>query len=357
MKDVLAPSLYAGLQFRLYRYRFLFVYIVFGVTSLWIEILFMRGLHYFGLPGIVAQASGLTISVLFAYWMNVRFNFKVPIAKRNRALLYFAGISGLSAFLNYVFRTQLFEFGWSYEQARFGVSAVLFSFAYLLHRRYSFADRKQVGVAVYANGVEDIRGIREKIGEFPDFIHVDLIDASFGASDTDVRSYRLETIRAYWPKRKIHVHLMTRHPTRWLAEVLPHADVVIVHHEIDEDLREIFNQIESAGRQGGLALSHDTPIEAAAAMLDRITLLMLLTIERPGHSGQTFQLDALERIAAINTWPDRSRFKICVDGGVNERNIHLLNVELVVSGSSVLKANNPAGQIMRLQTSNNHEAV
>jgi ribulose-phosphate 3-epimerase len=297
------------------------------------------------------------MSVLFAYWTNVRFNFKVPIAKRNRALLYFAGISGLSALLNYAFRAQLLDLGWSYEKARFGVSAVLFSFGYFLHRRYSFADRKQVGVAVYANGVEDIRGIRGKIGEFPDFIHVDLIDASFGASDTDVRSYRLETIRAYWPQRKIHVHLMTRNPTRWLAGVLPYADVVIVHREIDEDLKEIFNTIQRSGRQAGLALSLATPIEAAVPFLDRITLLMLLTIARPGHSGQNFQIEALERIEALNKWPDRSRFKICVDGGVNEKNIHLLNVEFVVSGSSVLKAENPAGQIMRLQTSNNHEAV
>ncbi|ATC64737.1 hypothetical protein CMV30_12625 [Nibricoccus aquaticus] len=357
MKDVLAPSFYAGLQFRLYRHRFLLVYIVFGVTSLWIEILLLRGLHYLGLPLLASQSCGLTISVLFAYWMNVRFNFKVPVAKRNRALLYFAGISGLSALLNYAFRTQLLDLGWSYEQARFGVSAVLFSFGYILHRRYSFADRKQVGVAIYANGVEDIRGIREKIGEFPDFIHVDLIDASFGASDTDVRSYRLETIRAYWPQRKIHVHLMTRRPTRWLSEVLPYADTVIVHHEIDEDLAQVLKTIEDAGRQPGLALTHATTLDAATPFLNRITLLMLLTIARPGQSGQSFQIEALERIEAINKWSGRAHFKICIDGGVNEKNVHLLNVEFVVSGSSVLMAENPARQIMRLQTSNNHEAV
>jgi len=46
-----------------------------------------------------------------------------------------------------------------------------------------------------------------------------------------------------------------------------------------------------------------------------------------------------------------------VDGGINEGNIHLLNVELAVSGSSVLQAADSVRQIMRLQTSNNHEAI
>jgi pentose-5-phosphate-3-epimerase/putative flippase GtrA len=306
---------------------------------------------------IPAQISGLAAGVFFAFWLNVRFNFKVPIAKRNRALVYFAAISTLSVTLNFVFKQQLLQLGWSYEQARFGVAGALFSFAYFLHRRFSFVDRKQVGVAVYASGVEDIRAIRQKIGDFPDFIHVDLIDASFGATDTDVRSYRLEAIQAHWPRRKIHVHLMTRHPSRWLKDVLPYADFVIVHHEIDEDLNGVLAAIGAAGKQAGMALMSQTPLEGARPFLGRIKVLMLLTIKEPGRSGQEFQMEALDRIKTVNAWPERRGFAACIDGGVTETNIHLLNVELVVSGSSVLRASQPARQIMRLQTSSNYEAV
>ena len=357
MQNLLDSSTYAKLSFRLYRWRFLVVYILIGAGSLWVEILLLRGLQYLGLSFIPAQLIGLVAGVFFAFWLNVRFNFKVPIAKRNRALSYFAAISIGSLTLNFIFKQQLHELGWSYEQARFGVAGTLFSFAYLLHRRFSFIDRKQVGVAVYANGVEDIRAIRQKIGDFPDFIHVDLIDASFGSADTDVRSYRLETIQAYWPRRKVHVHLMSKHPSRWLKDVLPYADVFIVHHEIDEDLGEILATISGAGKQAGLALMSTSPVEAAQPYLDQIKVLMLLTIAKPGHSGQEFQIESLDRIRTINSWPTRSGLALCVDGGVNELNIHLLNVELVVSGSSVLKAPNPAHQVMRLQTSSSFEAV
>lgn len=357
MNNLLDPTAQASIRFRLYRYRFLFVYIIIGIISLFVEILLLRGLNYLGLAFIWASVLGLAASIFFAYWMNVRFNFKVPVAKRNRALAYFAAIALLSACINFTFKRQLMAIGWSYEQARFGVSAVLFSFGYLLHRRFSFVDRKQVGVAVYANGVEDIRSIREKIGDFSDFIHVDLIDSSFGARDTEVLSYRLETIRAYWPKRKIHVHLMTRHPLKWLPEVLPYSDLTIIHAEIDDPIETVFQQILKANRQVGLCLQMATPCEVARPWLDQLSVLMLLTIPTPGESGQTLHLEALDRIKEINSWPTRAQFALCVDGGVNEGNIQLLNVELVVSGSSVLKSPDPVRQIMRLQTSNNHEAI
>jgi ribulose-phosphate 3-epimerase len=322
-----------------------------------LEIFILRALNYLGVAFFMASLIGLTTGIFFAYWMNVRFNFKVPVAKRNRALAYFAAIALLSASINFAFKRQLTALGWSYEESRFGVSAILFSFGYLLHRRFSFADRKQVGVAVYANGVEDIRGIREKIGDFPDFIHVDLIDTSFGVKDTEVRSYRLEAIQAYWPKRRIHVHLMTRHPLRWLPEILPFADLIIVHAEIDDPVDVVLQQIRQAHRQTGLCLKLGTPCEVAKPWLAHLDVLMLLTIPSPGRSGQTFELSALDKIGEINNWPGRTHFALCIDGGVNASNIHLLNVELVVSGSSVLKAADPARQIMRLQTSNNHEAI
>src|SRR4051812_19811158 len=101
VKSVLNPTAYAKLQFKIYRYRFLMVYVVIGFTSLMLEVLTLRGLQNFGVNFIGAQGAGLVVSVFFAYWMNVRFNFKVPIAKRNRALAYFSAISICSALANY----------------------------------------------------------------------------------------------------------------------------------------------------------------------------------------------------------------------------------------------------------------
>jgi ribulose-phosphate 3-epimerase len=353
--DLLDKQTKASLKFTFYCYRFLINYIIIGALSICVEILIIRALAYFGTHFILAVPSGIGIGILFSFWFNVRFNFKVPVGKRHRAFLFFSGISIGSACLNFIFRNQLVDAGLSYEVSRFMVAGLLFSIAYGLHRKFSFKDMKQVGVAVYANGIEDIKLINSKIGPYPDFIHVDLIDKSFSETGTDVRAYRLETISAYWPNKHIQVHLMSRNPMAWLDDILPYADTIIVHAECDEDLSAVIKKIKDNGKSAGLCLLMKTPIDVAKRYLDEISTLMLLTIQEPGKSGQKFEMEGLQRIEQIKSWEDRKDFVLCIDGGVSEENIHLLNVELVVSGSSVLKNADPARQIMRLQTSNNYE--
>jgi 3-keto-L-gulonate-6-phosphate decarboxylase len=60
-------------------------------------------------------------------------------------------------------------------------------------------------------------------------------------------------------------------------------------------------------------------------------------------------------IDKLNQNTNRRNFKICVDGGVNQSNIKYLNVESVVSGSYILKSQNPIKNIMILKTSNEYE--
>ena len=48
---------------------------------------------------------------------------------------------------------------------------------------------------------------------------------------------------------------------------------------------------------------------------------------------------------------------LCIDGGVNENIVNMLEAENIVSGSSVLKSTNPKRQIMRLQTLGRYETA
>lgn len=269
------------------------------------------------------------------------------------ALFYFTVISFCSWGVQFLLRRRIP--GWSYEQARLAISGCAFFLAYLLHRRFSFSDFKKVGVAVYANGIEDIRTIHDRIENFGDIIHVDLVDSSYGREDHEVRTYRLEVVRAYWPRKPIHVHVMSRTPSRYLQELFPHVDRIYVHVEIDEDIDAVLRSIRDAGKQAGIAILADTPLESARRHLERIDGVLLLAILKPGSSGQSFQMATLERISDLNRWPERSHVDVCVDGGVTEANVGLLNVEIVVSGSSVLRSADPRRQIMRLQTSSNYE--
>ena len=355
MRGLLSSDLLQSLTFAGYRYRFLGVYVFIGVLSLCCEFVVYRGVERLGLAYPYCASAGVASGVLLAYWGNVRFTFKVPIAKRQRAFLFFTVISFFSWGLQFLIRRQIQR--WSYEEARLLISGCAFMLAYVLHRRFSFSDYKKVGVAVYANGIEDIRAIHSRIENFPDIIHVDIADASFGREDHEVRTYRLEVVRAYWPRKPIHVHVMSRTPSRYLDEIFPHVDRVYLHVEIDEDLAQILRRVRAAGKEAGIALAIDTPMQAVKQHRDRIDSVLFLGIAQPGRSGQPFDLRTLERLSEFGTWPERGRVDVCVDGGVTEAVVGLLNVEIVVSGSSVLSSADPRRQIMRLQTSSSYEQI
>ena len=341
---------------KLYRYRFLFIYIVIGFISILSELLLRRMLGHI-INAWVAQALAVISGILLAFILNVRFNFKVPRSKRNRAFCLFLIISLGSFALNYLFRANLITLSVSYEASRLISSGLLFFIAYFLHRRFSFNAYKQVGIAVYADHKEDIKAIWEKIMYVGDFIHIDIVDKTFNANAPDPTIYRLEAVRAYWPGKEIHCHIMSRTPSIWLEPVIGFVDTVIIHYEIDEDIAPLLKKIKSRGKKVGLCLLLNTPVDVLtpyAALLDEV---MLLTIPQPGQSGQKFDIDSLERIAELDRFPERGHFVICVDGGVNDQVIRLLQVEKVISGSYVLNSDNPLQRIMRLQTSSQYEAI
>lgn len=348
-------SLSSRVSFLGYRYRFLLLYTVYGALSLILEVIVFRGVEALGVPFPVSNFIGVVTGVAFAYWMNVRFNFKIPAAKRNRALVYFVSISAISWGVQFLLRLQIQRLGWSYEVSRFLIAGTLFLVAYWFHRRYSFVEYKQVGVAIYADGVEDIAQIYDRIGDYSDFIHIDIVDRTFRPDAGDVKAYRSEVVRAYWRKKPIEVHIMSRTPSVWLEEITSYVDRVYIHTDIDEEHSELFAAIRSRGCEPGIAVSNGESLDAALPFLDSVEHILLLAIDNPGSSGQQFQMATLERIKRIDEHPRRRDIEICVDGGINRDTIGLINAEHVVSGSFVLRNPDPTRQIMILQTSSNYE--
>lgn len=357
MLDLFDSHVQVRLRFAVYRWRFFLAYVVIGVVSLLMEFA-VRRLWMASHPSETAGTMlGTMVSILVAYWLNVRFNFKVPVAKRRMAFFLFVSISLLSLLLNLWLRSHLAGLRMPYEQSRLLSSALLFSLAYALHRRFSFRNAKQVGLAVYANSTEDIRQIHSRVGMFPDFIHVDIVDDTFNPQCLLPSTHRLEVVRAYWPDKIIHGHVMSSNPRRWLEDLLRFSNLIILHVEGVADLRDLACEIRAAGKQVGFALRCETPLEDLRPVIDLASLVLLLTIPEPGRSGQGFQMFVLDKMQELNQWPARRSFEVCIDGGVNERNIHLLNIEKVVSGAAVLNHPDPPRQIMRLQTSSNYEQI
>lgn len=341
------------INFLFYRYRFLFLYIIFGFLSLVIELVMTKFLLSYSIPFLPATLLAFFIGLLAAFFLNVRFNFHITPAKRTKALFYFSSISTLSFSIQFLLRNSIQGYGYDMDASRFVIAGSFFMVSYVLHRRFSFREYKKVGVAIYADGVEDIKLIFNKISNISDFIHIDIVDKTYNRNCKDVKAYRAEVVRAYWKNKKIEVHIMSKNPSIWLDDLLPYVDVIYIHPTIDENLSEIIDKINLSKVEAGIALSLHEPLEIIDSYIEanKIKHILLLTIPQPGFSGQKFDSSALPLLEKLNAHKKRSEFEICVDGGVNDSTVKYLNVESVVSGSYILGAPNPIKNLMHLQTS------
>ena len=341
------------IKFLFYKYRFLLLYILFGFISLVIELIIAKFLLYYNLYYLYATIIGFIIGLITAFFLNVRYNFHITYAKRKRALLYFSIISFISFSIQLILRTSIQSFGLDMDITRFVIAGSFFMVSYILHRKFSFHEYKKVGVAIYADGVEDISLIYNKISNISNFIHIDIVDKTFNPDCKEVKAYRAEVVRAYWQKKKIEVHIMSKNPSIWLDDLLPYVDVIYVHPTINENLSDVLDKINSSNVDAGIALSIYESLDILDSYIDSkiIKNVLLLTIPQPGFSGQKFDPSALPILEKLNNHKYRSQFEVCVDGGVNDTTVKFLNVESVVSGSYILSAKNPIENIMHLQTS------
>jgi len=237
------------------------------------------------------------------------------------------------------------------------ISGLMFMIGYLLHRKFSFKDSKRVGVAIYANGVENLERIYNLIGSYLDFVHVDIVDSTFNQDAETVLTYRLEAIKAYWPNKEIHVHIMSKTPSIYVNQILPYSDVIFIHAEINEEIHDVYKMIKEKGGKFGVVFSMSSSLNDIEPFLKLSDHVLLLAINQPGFSGQQFELKALEKIKLLNALSYRHQFSLCVDGGVNEDIVKILDAENIVSGSSVLNNLNPKKQIMRLQTASRYGSI
>ena len=356
MISFLNPIIQVKIKSAVYRFRFLGLYIFFGILSLIVEFLIRSYLINLGNDSVVSTFFSVSCGILFAFSMNVNFNFKIMHSKRNRALVYFVIISSFSGLIQWISKEMIFVNSLNYELSRLSISGSLFLIGYFLHRRYTFRDFKKVGVAIYANGVENLKEIHNKIGSFPDFIHVDMVDETMSDKADDIKTYKLETMKAFWPDKQVQTHIMSMNPTKWLKEVLLYSDVVFVHAECKENVSKILEEIRECGKIPGLALQLSTKPKDVSELLKKSDYVLLLTIPNPGSSGQKFDQIGIERIKELNNLSFRKKFTLCVDGGINEKIVSHIKAENIVSGSSVLLHKNPKNQILRLQTSGMYES-
>ncbi len=150
-----------------------------------------------------------------------------------------------------------------------------------------------------------------------DWLHLDIMDGHFVPNI----SFGPQVVKAIRPLTKIFfdVHLMCAKPEVLLEPFAnAGADEMIVHIELGEQIPALIWKIKSLGKKVGLAINPLTDISKVEPFLDKIDLLLVMTVN-PGFGGQEFIHETLPKIQQAEAWRLEKKlpYRISVDGGIN----------------------------------------
>ncbi len=168
-----------------------------------------------------------------------------------------------------------------------------------------------------------------------DWLHLDVMDGHFVPNisfGVPVVAALRQTCGLFFD-----AHLMISDPDRYApAFAAAGADGITFHVEASPDPDATIRTIRTQGCRVGICLKPATPAEAVFPYLDKVDLVLIMTVE-PGFGGQSFLYDMLPKIAAVRAEADRrglADLDIQVDGGIDAATAQLA----VSAGANVLVA-------------------
>jgi ribulose-phosphate 3-epimerase len=171
-----------------------------------------------------------------------------------------------------------------------------------------------------------------------DWVHVDVMDGHFVPNIT-IGPGVVAAIRPH-TKKVLDVHLMIAPADPFIeAFAKAGADIVTVHAEAGPHLDRSLQLIRSAGKKAGVSLTPQTPESAVAYVLDRLDLILVMTVN-PGFGGQAFIPAMVDKIARIRAMIGTRPIHLEVDGGVTPDTAGACaraGADVLVAGSAVFK--------------------
>ncbi len=190
----------------------------------------------------------------------------------------------------------------------------------------------------------------EKAGA--DYIHCDVMDGSFVPNIT-FGQYMIRDLRKA-TTLPLDVHLMIDNPDKYIVEFAEAgADIITVHEEATRHLDRSLQLIRSTGKKVGVSLNPHTPIDVLEYVLYNVDMVLLMSVN-PGFGAQSFIESSLEKAKALKAMIDKRGYKIDIemDGGIGTGNIKDViesGVNVIVSGNTIFKAEDPAEMIKTLR--------
>lgn len=171
-----------------------------------------------------------------------------------------------------------------------------------------------------------------------DWIHLDVMDGHFVPNITFGPPV-VKAIRSA-SKKIFDCHLMIAPADPYIAAFAEAgADIITVHAEAGPHLDRSLQAIRSLGKKAGVSLNPATPASAIEGVLDRIDLVLLMTVN-PGFGGQAFIASVVDKIRHVKALIGDRPIDIEVDGGIVPETASVVvaaGANVLVAGSGVFK--------------------
>jgi ribulose-phosphate 3-epimerase len=183
-----------------------------------------------------------------------------------------------------------------------------------------------------------------------DWVHVDVMDGHFVPNLT-IGPGVVKAIRPHTQK-PLDVHLMIAPADPYIdAFAAAGADHITVHPEAGPHLDRTLQAIRAAGRKAGVALNPSTPESAIEYVLDRLDLILVMTVN-PGFGGQAFIPAMVEKIRRVRAMIGTRPIHLEVDGGVTPATAGACasaGANALVAGSGVFRGGAYAANIAAIR--------
>jgi ribulose-phosphate 3-epimerase len=175
-----------------------------------------------------------------------------------------------------------------------------------------------------------------------DWIHLDVMDGQFVPN----LSFGAPVIAALRKRSDAYfdAHLMVEDPYHLLGDfAAAGVQNITVHAEACRHLDRVLAAIKDFGLSAGVALNPHSPISQIEHVLDKIDLLLIMTVN-PGFGGQSFMPTMLPKIKQARQLISGRDIQIQVDGGITSTtapDVIAAGATNLVSGSAIF--NHPQG--------------